>query len=173
MGIKNLAVTLLALLLASAVWAQTGEKFHEVQAGETKYGISRQYNITIETLEQYNPDIKDALRAGIKLLIPENAPVAKDRNAELARDSGYVYHLVESGHTLFSLARDYGSTIALIKEANPQIEQGLQVGKRIKIPLQTPSAAEPEKGKYYMHTVQARETAFSLSRFYKLLLDSW
>lgn len=172
MGIKKLAVTLLVLLLASAVWAQTGEKFHEVQTGETKYGISRQYNITIETLEQYNPDIKDGLRAGIKLLIPENAPVAKDRNAELARDSGYVYHLVESGHTLFSLARDYGSTIALIKEANPQIEQGLQVGKRIKIPLQTPSAAEPEKGKYYMHTVQARETAFSLSRFYKLSLDS-
>lgn len=162
----------MSLLLSAAMWAQTGEKFHEVQTGETKYGISRQYNITIEILEQYNPDIKDGLRAGIKLLIPENVPVAKDRNAELARDSGYVYHLVESGHTLYSLARDYGSTIALIKQANPQISQDLQVGKRIKIPLKTPSAEEPNTDRFYLHTVQAQETAFTLSRVYKLSLDS-
>lgn len=171
MGIRNLILVLAALLLSAAAWGQSGDKFHEVKPGETKYGIARQYNISIETLEQYNPDIKEGLRSGTKLLIPGNLPPAQNNEA-LAQDSGYVYHKVEMGHTLYSLARDYGSSVAAIKQANPQLGNDLKVGQKIKIPLNLPSASEPDPANFYLHKVQPQETAYSLSRLYKLSLDS-
>ncbi|MFK7003109.1 MULTISPECIES: peptidoglycan endopeptidase [Flavobacterium] len=58
----------------------TIELLHEVQIKETKYGISRKYGISITELESLNPQIKNNLAIGDKLIIktksiPENTPV--------------------------------------------------------------------------------------------------
>lgn len=46
---------------------------HEVLAKETKYGISRKYGISINELEELNPEIKNGLALGTKLLIKKGA----------------------------------------------------------------------------------------------------
>jgi cell wall-associated NlpC family hydrolase len=46
---------------------------HEVLAKETKYGISRKYGISISELEELNPEIKNGLALGTKLLIKKGA----------------------------------------------------------------------------------------------------
>lgn len=46
-----------------------GDLIHEVQAKETKYGISRKYGITIAELESLNPNIKNDLAIGTKLIV--------------------------------------------------------------------------------------------------------
>jgi len=43
---------------------------HIVQTGETKYGLSRRYNTSIETLERLNPQIVTMLKAGHTLILP-------------------------------------------------------------------------------------------------------
>src|SRR5690554_6322339 len=43
---------------------------HIVQTGETKYGLSRKYNTSIETLERLNPQIVTMLKAGHTLILP-------------------------------------------------------------------------------------------------------
>jgi cell wall-associated NlpC family hydrolase len=66
----------------------TGEAIvREVLPKETKYGIAKQYGITVAELEKQNPDIINSLPVGFKLTIrksnssPENSPVIKnDKN---------------------------------------------------------------------------------------------
>jgi len=44
-------------------------RIHEVKPKETLYGISRQYNVTIEQIKQYNGLIDDNLSIGQMLVI--------------------------------------------------------------------------------------------------------
>ncbi len=44
---------------------------YTVAAGETKYGLSRQFGITIEALEALNPGTEDGLRTGQQIRLPK------------------------------------------------------------------------------------------------------
>gem|GEM_PF-1576916 len=54
---------------------------HLVKAGQTLYGISKAYNVTIEELEKLNPEVKNGLKAGHILGIPVR-PVAEPQVEE-------------------------------------------------------------------------------------------
>ncbi|MES2853071.1 MAG: LysM peptidoglycan-binding domain-containing protein [Bacteroidota bacterium] len=58
----------------------------EVLPKETKYGIAKQYGITVQELEKQNPEVKNGLRVGAKLNIrANNVPV--ENNAVVSIDS--------------------------------------------------------------------------------------
>ena len=85
-----------------------------------------------------------------------------------------VLHKVQSGQTLYSLARRYGATVAEIQTENPELSQGLKVGQTIKIPY----GKVPEKAtevvntaKAKIHTVGSGETLYSISRRYGVSVD--
>ncbi len=157
--------------------AQEGNKvFHEVQAGETKYGISRAYGISIEALEKFNPDLRAGLRVGMKLYIPapSQEDKAKNESTDVRDTVRYIYHTVQEGQTLYSLSKDYGLDYAEIKALNPEVEDGLKLGQVLRFPKNAkryPDVLKPEEG-YVLHTVQQGETAYSLARIYGLSLDS-
>ena len=44
---------------------------HTVQKKETMYSISRQYGVDMQTIEKYNPEVKDGLKTGAILRIPK------------------------------------------------------------------------------------------------------
>lgn len=46
---------------------------HEVQPKETKYGISKKYGISIFELESLNPEIKNGLAVGVKLVVKKGS----------------------------------------------------------------------------------------------------
>lgn len=54
---------------------------HLVKTGQTLYGISKAYNVTIEELEMLNPELKNGLKAGHILGIPVR-PVAEPQVEE-------------------------------------------------------------------------------------------
>ncbi|CAM3603270.1 peptidoglycan endopeptidase [Flavobacterium chungbukense] len=88
------------------------ELFREVKAKETKYGISKEYGITVAELERQNPSIKGKVPVGylLKIRVPKekadaiqsakvleesqkavvNAPVQIAEAAEIKRDSTFV-----------------------------------------------------------------------------------
>lgn len=172
----KLAISAIFCLLTMSSFAQReGFFFHEVQPGETKYGISREYNISISELEEYNPEIADGLKAGRNLLIPEES---QERSAATdAVDQGdTIMHEVQPGETLYSLARSYGTTVLKIKDINPELEKDeLRVGSQLRILPATieADAVEPiDRNKFHVHKVQKEETAYSLSRRFSLSLDS-
>ena len=43
---------------------------HHVKQGETLWGLSKAYNVTVEEIEELNPDVKKGLKAGHVIGIP-------------------------------------------------------------------------------------------------------
>ena len=128
---KALKVGILALLIAflstTAAFAQQEATTHIVKKGETLYRIAATYGLTIEDIEQANPQLSGKkLKKGTKLLIP--TPVNEQAEAEQARkdslaaiEANGLKHQVKAGETLWGLSQHYGVSVDDIKRANPQI----------------------------------------------------
>ncbi len=105
---------------------------HHVLRGETKYGLSKKYGLTIAELEQQNPHIKNGLQAGHYLSISSsNLPTVSSSSYK-----GVRYHNVQKGETLYRLSKQYEVTIQDIKSANPEMTI-LKYGTTIAIPATT------------------------------------
>ncbi|GAB2538555.1 LysM peptidoglycan-binding domain-containing protein [Rufibacter soli] len=102
----------------------------------------------------------------------------------------YITHKVKPGETLYALSRKYGVPVAKIVEANKNVEKSLVVGQLVLIPVKQEStaaakvtlsetAASPAANRTYvvdaqgnkMHTVQARQTLYSISRQHNVSVE--
>ena len=83
----------------------------------------------------------------------------------------YHYHIVRSGDTLWSMSRNYGTSINIIEQHNPGISNRyLRIGETIIIPayndIVPPERAVSNLSYNGTHVVQKGETFWSLSRLY-------
>ncbi|MFN8206656.1 MAG: LysM peptidoglycan-binding domain-containing protein [Bacteroidales bacterium] len=96
--------------------------YHIVTEGQTLYAIAREYNLPVDEITEHNPEVKYSNlqpRQVIKIprkkkeSVPEQSLVSNPVvNAPVlitapAGDNGFIWHKVEKGETLFSLARRY------------------------------------------------------------------
>lgn len=147
----------------------SGSQKHKVEGDETLYSISKKYNRPIADLVKANPQVKDGLRIGMELTIPE----ATFSAGQVMRPAGgFFTHLVESGETFWSLERRYNVSRDVLEKYNPALEQGLQAGLRIRVPVshETPDIqVEPvNEAAFNKHTVGSGETLYSLSNQYNV-----
>lgn len=193
MGVKGKQIIAIMVLVFTGLSAfgQAEGRIHVVQKKETLYGISKQYNFTIDDLIYFNPDLKkQELKEGMKLVIPsdEKIEAIKAERRRARQDSAkYIYHKVIKGETLFSLSQHYNISIIELRKLNPILEEqgAIRIGQIMRIPR------DPEKYKGYQndmaaldtgtyksddqwfyHRVQKKETAYSLSKRYQISLDS-
>lgn len=167
MILKRLVFFFIACVFALSAEAQS--KTHTVESQETVYGISKQYGVAIEDLQKLNPDILQGLKVGMVLVIPD-AKATKNENP-----SNLKTHLVQEGETLYSLANQYETSPEKIKKANDGLTDGLKSGEEIFIPEPSPVEEITEQTKdkkFFYYTVKAGETAYSLSKIFKISLDS-
>lgn len=85
----------------------------------------------------------------------------------------YYMHTVEKGQTLYSISKLYNCDLNKILEANPGTDSGIKEGQVLKIPAgQTAEGNVLRRtidGKeYVVHTVQRKETLFSIARQYNI-----
>lgn len=198
MGISRIlkySLVVLSLLCTLSLNAQSGgRRIHTVKAGETVYGISKQYGIKEAALLKFNPQIKEeGLKEGALILIPDSkslervaVEVGETRNDSLK----FHYHTVKAGETLFSLAKQYGVTMIDIENANILgLKEGLKRGMTIKIPRKEylekkrqqriekvlnadPDAETNFDEDWLYHKVAEGQTAYALSKQYQISLDS-
>ncbi|NGP76882.1 LysM peptidoglycan-binding domain-containing protein [Balneolaceae bacterium YR4-1] len=92
---------------------------HRVRAGETLFGIARNYNVTVDSLKKWNNFSGNNLNTGQNLLVkpPESVSIIK--------------HTVRPKETLFSLSREYQVTIEQIKSWNSLTSNNLNVGQEL------------------------------------------
>lgn len=115
-------------LLFPAADGRTTAKIHKVGRGETVYGISRRYGLTIDELMAMNPALKDGLKAGMELNVGD---VNAQQTVGATAYRGYV---VQEHETLYSIARSNGCTVAQLEEANPGLTV-LKAGQVLNIPV--------------------------------------
>lgn len=81
-------VTLVALVLSTAVPASSAQRIHTVVSGQTLGGIAKRYGITVAELREANHLPQGvALKQGQRLLVPSPGEVAK--NKRLLEQSGH------------------------------------------------------------------------------------
>lgn len=56
----------------------TKYQIHQVQTGETMYSLSKFYNVSIEKINELNPEAKDGLKVGQELKFPKTAKAKVD-----------------------------------------------------------------------------------------------
>lgn len=131
---------------------------HTVARGETLYGISRLYEIAVQTIIDDNPDIDPThLKPGEQLLI-RRKQIGKSSEAESAAQwSDYReklnsvaddehYYIVQRGDTFYSLARRFGITEAELSALNNGLKpEELKAGAMLRFPEEPEAAAEPAK----------------------------
>ena len=77
-----------------------------------------------------------------------------------SQDSSFFLHTIEQGQTVYSISNMYKVSIDAINKLNPGSENGIQIGHQLKIPQ--------ESGSYFYHTIQPKETLYSVSRQYQM-----
>jgi LysM repeat protein len=137
--------------------------YHIIQPKETKYGISKKYGMTIEELEQLNPQIATAFNIGMKLKVSGNAvqeitatPKTVDPvkpTIPSASSSGKKYlqeYVVKPNETIANLATMFGITQAELLQLNPELKKGVKQGMIIRVPIGSKMAMpKKEQGNLY------------------------
>lgn len=118
---------------------------HVVQAGETKFAISRKYNITVAELEALNPSIftVDTLSIGQVLNVPveEEATVLPTEEIE----DKYTFYTVKPREGFYRLEVMFGISEEDIIALNPHTKDGLKEGMVIKIPKEGFTVSTPSE----------------------------
>lgn len=100
---------------------------HNVEAGNTLWGLQRMYGVDAEAIMAENPELKDGIKVGQKLLIPkiDSSPVEPET---------YSDYKVKNSETLYGLSKKFNTTVDRLIELNPELSEGLKKGQTIKVP---------------------------------------
>ena len=103
-----------------------------VKPKETKYGIARLYGITIAELEAINPEMKDGLKLGQTIRVP-NTTLEKTDTAVINEDV-HAFYEVKKGNTIYSLLKEFNISADQLITLNPAVADGLKEGMILKVP---------------------------------------
>ena len=111
-----------------------------LQPGMTLYGLSRKYNVSLDSILQANPDLNPG---AIPLGYPVNIPIyPKAISCAAPEDDDAaipLYYRVEPKETLYRISRVYLEvTPEQIISLNPRVDAGLSIGQVIHIGWYTP-----------------------------------
>jgi LysM repeat protein len=143
---------------------------HIVQPKETLFGLSKQYHISLEALQNANQEIlAGGLQIGQELVIPQNL----DTTTKIV--STQVTHQVVAKESLFSIARQYNVSVQDLETLNKEILQnGLQIGQTISIPNKRKTLdgrVRVINQETVFHIVEPKETKFSIAKKYGISID--
>lgn len=147
---------------------------HKVDEKETLFAISRRYRTTVDAILQYNTSAGSGLEIGQILKVPYTAPVQQKKPEG-------VVHKVAPKETLYSISRIYQVSLDEIKAWNNLTDNSLSVGQELIIKKsaataqRTPVPVQEQKpvlvSRKGHHTVQPKETLFSIARQYGVTVD--
>lgn len=105
---------------------------HQVVTKESLFSIARQYNVSVQDLENLNKNILiNGLQIGQTISIPNKRKTLDGRVRVINQET--VFHVVEPKETKFSIAKRYGVSIDQLETQNPEIVNGLVVGNKLAI----------------------------------------
>lgn len=182
--IRSVFIAVLLLWATLAVQAQgkpevhriNGNKYylHVVEPGNTLYGISREYSVTIAEIQAEN---KEALKEGLKVNQTLLIPVTRENKRELPpveQEGHYLRHVVQPGQTLYALSKKYDTSLDTLLHANPEVKEGgLRSGMEIRIPVaklevEQEFVAPAEPDSLEVHIVQKGETVYGIAQKYNV-----
>jgi peptidoglycan DL-endopeptidase LytE len=126
-------------------------KTHTVVKGDTFYKIAKKYNTTIQKLNDWNPNISsNDLKIGyvlqlaalekteiVEVVAVKEIPIQKPEETITEEDqeefSNDLIHVVKAKETLYGIAKKNKTSVANLKELNPEITGNLPIGYHLVI----------------------------------------
>ncbi|MBK7213547.1 MAG: LysM peptidoglycan-binding domain-containing protein [Bacteroidales bacterium] len=124
-------------------------RIYVVKRKETLYGISKQFNVTVDDILKANPQIT-TLQEGMEIIIPQKDDVkiqptdSKENNTpkNVAGNKKVMEVTVETGQTAYSISRKYGISVEEFFALNPDATSGLKSGQAVKVPASDTKPSE-------------------------------
>ena len=116
-----------------------------VQRGDTLYGISSQFGISVEDIKLFNNLSSNSIIVGQVLKIPSANTTS--------------LYIVKAGDSLYSIAKKYDTTVFEIVKLNNLSTNNLSVGQQLRIPINVSSSDE-----YILYTVKVGDTLYSIAK---------
>lgn len=98
---------------------------YTVEAGDTLYGISKQFGVPVEDIKKENNLATNTITVGQQLKIPTT-------------NTSTIY-IVKKGDSLYKIAQDYDTTVNEIIALNNLTSNILSIGQQLKIPTKSPT----------------------------------
>ena len=121
---------------------------YQVKKGDTLYSIANKYGITLQELKAINDLNNDVLSIGQLLKVPSGLSLANS-------------YTVDTGDTLYSIAKKFNTTVPKLKEANNLVSNMLSIGQKLIIPLIEDTTYVVKKG----------DTLYSIARNFNITVD--
>jgi len=132
--------------LPAEVVPPAAAKTYKVVAGDSLWKIAKNERVSIaELMRANNLTDKSVLRIGQMLQIPA-ATASGERiasTAPAAIPAGAPQYVVQSGDSLWVIARKHNTTVNALKEANNLTSTTLRVGQKLVIPAGNPATTAP------------------------------
>ena len=124
---------------------------YTVKRGDTLYSIARKYNTTVDNLRRLNNLNNDSLSIGQVILLP---------GIDTSSDNTSIY-VVNPGDTLYSIAREYDTTVEVLKDLNTLTTNILSVGQKLVVPSDNSN----------IYVVKRGDTLYSIAKKYNITVD--
>lgn len=120
---------------------------HTVRQGETLFSISRQYDVTVDQIREWNGLRDNVIRVGQELIVGSGGPRERREPAERPRpsDGSVIIHTVEPGQTLFRISQIYDVTVDQIKAWNNLRDNLISIGQELTIRKPDTREQRPEQ----------------------------
>ena len=151
--INNLSTNLLSvgqiLKIPTKVVDVGDVELYQVKSGDTLYSIAKKYNVSVNELKKINNLTGDNLLTGQLLNVPSGLSLVNS-------------YIVESGDTLYSIAKRFNISVNKLKEYNNFTSNLLNVGQKILIPYSEDTT----------YVVKAGDTIYSIAREFNTTVNN-
>ena len=134
-----------------------------VKKGDTLYGISNQFGVSVTELASLNNIYGSNLSIGTVLKIP---------NQTGTNPSTMFMYTVKKGDSLYSIANKYNTTVQKIIDLNYLKTTNLSIGQVLRIPENYLSDNELTLPNYINYVVKKGDSLYSIAKEYNISVDT-
>ena len=133
---------------------------YTVKKGDSLYAIANKYNTTVDELKRLNNLTSNVLQIGQVLKINSN----KEDSDNESPDTNNSTYTVQSGDSLYSIARKFNTTVDELKTLNNLTSNLLSINQVLKIPSTNNIPTT--------YTVQSGDNLYSIARKFNTTVDA-
>ena len=134
---------------------------YTVKQGDTLYGISNQFGVSVADLTKLNNLSSNVLQIGQVLNIPNSSGTNPD--------STFTY-TVKKGDSLYSIANLYDTNVNTLKSLNNLTSNNLSIGQKLLVPEKY--SAHSNVPNYTNYTVKKGDSLYSIAKNFNVSIDT-
>ena len=136
---------------------------YTVKAGDTLYGISNQFGVSVTDLANLNNVTATNLQIGQVLKIPSTSGT---------NPNNMFMYTVKRGDSLYSIAQKYNTTVQAIVNLNNLKSTNLSIGQQLRIPETYTPQEDMSLPSYTNYTVKRGDSLYSIARNNNISVDT-